>query len=145
MILVDANILLYAYDGTSTRHDVARTWLESALGGDEQVGFPLVTLLAFVRISSNATIFARPLKSDEAISLVAAWLSLPRVTMVEPTARHWSILADVAKDGQAHGPQITDAHLAALTMEHGATLVTTDRGFGRFKGIRLLDPTLVSG
>jgi toxin-antitoxin system PIN domain toxin len=144
MTLVDANVLLYAYDATSSRHAAARAWLEQTLNSEEEVGLPLVSLLAFVRIATNPAIFASPLTSDEAISLVIAWLSLPNATLVGPTARHWMTLADVAREGQAHGPQITDAHLATLAIEHGATLSTTDRDFGRFQGVRLLDPTSAS-
>lgn len=141
MILVDANVLLYAYDATSPRHAGARAWLEETLDSGETVGFPLVTLLAFVRISTNAAVFSAPLSSDEAITLVTAWLSRADAMVVLPTARHWELLVDVARRGQARGAQMTDAHLAALAIEYGAPLCTMDRGFGRFKGVRLLDPT----
>ncbi|MBA3728635.1 MAG: PIN domain-containing protein [Actinobacteria bacterium] len=140
MILVDANILLYAYDASSTRHEAARGWLEEALGGDEEIRFALITLLAFVRLSTNPSLFRNPLRSDEAIEIVIAWLEQPVVGLADPTDLHWSRLAEVARVGQAHGPLLMDAHLAALAIEHGATLCTTDRDFARFRGLRFRDP-----
>ncbi|HWP61938.1 MAG TPA: type II toxin-antitoxin system VapC family toxin [Candidatus Binatia bacterium] len=140
MILVDANILLYAYDRSSPRHEPARRWLEAALNGEETVGFPLLTLLAFLRISTHPAVFRRPMEPGRAIEIVATWLARPNAAVVAPSERHWQILADVARAGQARGPLLMDAHLAALAIEHGATLATTDRGFGRFRGLRFRDP-----
>ena len=140
MILVDANLLLYAYDSRSPRHEVARTWLEATLDSDEQVGFALVTLMAFIRIGTSPAVFERPLPVGTAIDLVEGWLRLPNVALTEPSGRHWVVLARVADAGQARGPLIMDAHLAALAVEHGATLFTTDRDFARFPGLRFRDP-----
>ncbi len=142
MILIDANLLLYAYDASSPRHEQARAWLESTLTGDEEVRFSLLTLLAFVRIATNPAVFERPLPTAEAIGFVREWLDLPSVAVAEPTARHWSLLDDVAATGQARGALVVDAHLAALTIEHGATLCTTDRDFARFPALRSRDPLL---
>lgn len=140
MILVDANLLLYAYDSTGPRHVQARSWLEATLDSDEQVGFSMVTLLAFVRIGSSPVVFDRPLSVGKAIDLVQGWLRLPNVSIAAPSGRHWAVLAKVADAGQARGPMIMDAHLAALAVEHGATLCTTDRDFARFPGLRFRDP-----
>lgn len=140
MILVDANLLLYAYNVSSPQHARARAWLETTLNSDERVGFGLVPILAFVRLSTNPDIFDRPIQPAKAIEIVAAWLKRPNVTLATPGDRHWQILADVALQGQARGPRLMDAHLAALAIEHGATLATADRGFGRFPGLRFTNP-----
>ncbi len=142
MILIDANLLLYAYDTGSPRHEQARTWLEATLKGDEQVGISLVTLLAFVRIATSPVAFERPLSVRGAVTVVREWLDLPNVSVTEPSGRHWGMLADLAEAGQARGPMVMDAHLAALASEHGATLYTTDRDFARFPSLRSRDPLL---
>lgn len=140
MILIDTNLLLYAYDSTSTRHVAARAWVEATFNSDERVGLGLQSILAFIRIGTNPTVFERPLGSSAAIAIVESWLARPNVGLAAPGERHWQILAQVAERGQARGPRLMDAHLAALSMEHGATLATTDRGFGRFAGLRFLNP-----
>ena len=140
MILVDANLLLYAYDSSSAQHDRARPWLERALTGTEAVGLALISLLAFLRISTSRAVFRRPLPPADAVAIVSQWLELPGVTVAEPTDRHWTLLAELAQRGQARGPLLMDAHLAALAIEHGATLYTTDRDFARFPGLRARDP-----
>jgi uncharacterized protein len=140
MILVDANILLYAFDTSSDRHRAARSWLEEALEGKEEVRLALMTLLAFIRISTNPAVYSRPHVPEEAISIVMKVLTHPNVRVAEPTDRHWSVLARLSRSGQARGPLLMDAHLAALAMEHGAMLCTTDRGFARFPRLRYRDP-----
>lgn len=140
MILVDANLLLYAYDASSPQHAAARGWLEELLSGDERVGLGLQTILAFIRISTNIDVFERPLQTANAIAIVSSWLERPYVDVVPTGDRHWQILSDVAAGGQARGARLMDAHLAALTIEHGATLATTDRGFARFPGLRFRNP-----
>ena len=140
MILVDANVLLYAYDGSSPRHEPARRWVETAFSGDEAVGLPVVTLVAFIRIATNPAVYRRPLSPTRAIEIVQEWLARPNVSVVNPSERHWPLLADLATSGQARGPLVVDAHLAALAIEHGATLATTDRDFARFPGLRSFDP-----
>ena len=140
MILLDANILLYAYDRESPRHDAARRWVEAVLSGDEAVGFPLVTLIAFVRIATNPAVYRRPLTPARAVEIVSSWLARPNVSVAAPSERHWVILADTLERGQARGPLVVDAHLAALAIEHGATLASTDRDFARFPGLRFRDP-----
>lgn len=140
MILVDANLLLYAYDTSSPEHKPARGWLESVINGEDHVGLGLQTILAFIRIGTNPDVFERPLASTDAIAIVSSWLERPMVGMASPGDRHWQILSDVAASGQARGARLMDAHLAALAIEHGATLATTDRGFGRFPGLRFRNP-----
>ncbi len=140
MILVDANLLLYAYDRSSRFHVRAREWLETTLSGPEPVGLPWATLLAFLRISTNPRALARPLSIEEASEIVSSWLDQPQVTRPEPGEHHWEILSALLAPAQARGPLVTDAHLAALSIEHGAVLATSDRDFSRFAGLRSTNP-----
>ena len=145
MILLDANVVLYAYDAASPHHEQARAWLERTLAAPAPVGLPWVTVLAFLRISTNARALQRPFTVDEATEIVGSWLEQPCVTLVAPGPQHYQILRDVMRNAQAKGPLVTDAHLAALALEHGATLATTDRDFSRFTGLRVVNPLLEPG
>jgi toxin-antitoxin system PIN domain toxin len=140
VIVVDANLLLYAYDPDSAEHEVSRTWLEQALSGAGLVRFAWLTLWAFLRIATNPRVFVRPLSPAEAHAAVAAWLGQPNVGIVEPGERHLEILAGLIRDGQATGPLVMDAALAAIAIEHGATLCSTDRDFARFSGLDWQNP-----
>jgi hypothetical protein len=140
MILVDANLLLYAYDPQAAQHDASRLWLETTLSGSELVRFPWLTLWAFLRISTNPRVFERPLSMAEADAHVSSWLTQPSAGILEPGERHWEILEQIMKEGQVSGPLVTDAALAAIAIEHGATLCTTDRGFARFPGLTWTNP-----
>jgi uncharacterized protein len=140
VILLDANLPLYAYDSSSDHHQAARRWFEQALAGPEQVGFPWITVLAFLRIATNHRVFARPLTVTDAVAIVQEWLSLPFSCIVEPTEHHLGLLGSLAARGQARGPLLTDAHLATLAIEHGATLCSADRDFTRFPDLQLLNP-----
>lgn len=140
MILVDANLLLYAYHPRSDRHAAGRRWLEKALTGPELVRFAWVTLWAFLRISTNPRVFERPLSTTEASEAVSSWLAQPAAGILQPGERHWEILSGLLADGQATGPLVMDAALAALAIEHGATLCTTDRDFARFPRLKVVDP-----
>jgi toxin-antitoxin system PIN domain toxin len=140
MRLVDANLLLYAYDPRSTLHTAGREWLESALAGPDLVRFAWLTLWAFLRISTNPRVFEHPLSTGEAESHVSSWLAQPCAGVLDPGERHWEILQALTRGGQASGPLVMDAALAAIAIEHGATLVTTDRDFARFPGLRWEDP-----
>ena len=140
MIVVDANMLLYAYDASSAQHAAAKAWFESTMSGSERVGLPVHSLLAFIRIGTSPSVFQRPLAPAAAISAVQAWIARQQTTIVTPTDRHWEILERLATAGQVRGSAMMDAHLAALTIEHGANLATTDRGFARFPGLRFTNP-----
>ena len=142
MILIDANLLLYAYHPKAEQHDKSRRWLEAVLSGTDVVGFAWLTLWAFVRISTNPRVFDNPLSASEAADAVSSWLDQPVSTILQPGDRHWDILRAVARDGQAVGPLFMDAVLAAIAMEHGATLCTTDRDFARFPGLKWKNPLL---
>jgi uncharacterized protein len=140
MILVDANLLLYAYDAASPNHQAARQWWEDRLSEDRPVRLAWTTLLAFLRISTHPRLLQAPFSLPEATGHVAAWLCRPMVDVLHPTARHWEILRGLVERGQAGGNLVPDAHLAALAVEHGATLCTTDRDFARFDGLALVNP-----
>jgi len=140
VIVVDANLLLYAYDPDSTQHEASRRWLEEVLSGPGLVRFAWVTLWAFVRISTNAQVFVRPLSPGEAHAVISSWLEQPNVGVVEPGDRHLEILGGLLRDGQAKGPRVMDAALAAIALEHGATLCSTDRDFARFAGLDWHNP-----
>lgn len=144
MILVDANLLLYAYQPRAAQHDKSRKWLESVLSEPELVRFSWLTLWAFLRIATNSRVFEKPLTIDEAEAIVGSWLAQPNAGIVEPAERHWEILRELLSDGQTTGPLVMDAVLAAIAMEHGATLYTTDRDFSRFPGLKWVNP-LVRG
>jgi toxin-antitoxin system PIN domain toxin len=140
VILVDANLLLYAYDAGSAEHGKSRAWLESVLSGPQPVRFAWLTLWAFLRIGTSARVFERPMTSREAESIVSSWLEQPNVGILEPGERHWEILGKLLREGQATGPLIMDAVVAAIALEHGATLRTTDRDFSRFSGLECSNP-----
>jgi hypothetical protein len=140
VILLDANVLLYAYNARDRKQEVARLWLERALAGREEVRLAWVTILAFLRIGTNPRVFEQPLSIEEAVACVAEWLAQPAVAVIEPGERHWHILSELLPAAQAKANLVMDAHLAALAIEHGATLCSTDRDFTRFPGLRFRDP-----
>lgn len=140
MKLVDTNVLVYAVDDTSTHHQPARAWLERQLSGTETVAFAWQALLGFVRLVTNARVFDQPLEVDQALDIVDAWLAQPCATVVAPTPRHAAVLRDLLAPLGTAGNLTSDAHLAALAIEHGAQVCSTDRDFARFPGIELVDP-----
>ena len=140
MKLLDANILLYAYNRDSAHHEICRTWLEQAFNGSEPVALPWQTLLAFIRIATNPRISSHPLTVQQVCAIVGRWLEHPNVTAVGPADRFWGILREQLVDAQVSGPMVTDAALAALALEHGAVMCSTDRDFRRFRGLKLVDP-----
>jgi toxin-antitoxin system PIN domain toxin len=140
VILVDANLLLYAYHPQDERHEAAKTWLEGVLSGIEPVGFAWLTLWAFLRISTNPRVFERPLLPSEANAVVSSWLARRATSILEPEERYWGILRGLLQDDQVKGALVMDAALAALALEHGATLHTTDGDFSRFSGLRCRNP-----
>jgi len=140
--LLDANVLLYAYDERAAHHAACRNWLEQAFNAEEQIGLAWQTLLAFVRIASNPRAVRKPLQAATACALVDEWLARPQSIIVEPGERFWPLLRTIIDTAQVSGPLVTDAALAALALEQGALLCTTDRNFRRFDGLRLCDPSV---
>lgn len=139
MKLVDANILLYAVDTSAPHHAQARHWLDTALSGAETVILPWLCLLAFLRISTHPGIYPRPLTAEQATRVVSAWTHQPNVVPGAPTSQHAELLgrmlAATGVGGSVGGNLVNDAHLAALAIEHSATVVTFDSDFGRFPGV----------
>jgi hypothetical protein len=138
--LVDANLLLYATDERSPRHEDARSWLEERLTGDEPVAFAWAVLLAFLRLSTSPRIFEHPLSPDRAFDVVQSWLGQPCAVVVHPGDRHATLVRQLLRPIGTAGNLVTDAHLAALAIEHGAELSSCDTDFARFSGLRWSDP-----
>jgi toxin-antitoxin system PIN domain toxin len=140
VILVDANILIYAIDQDSPHHARARRWLEETLSGDTWVGLPWIVILAFIRLTTRAGVVRNPLPPDQALAFVDSWLRQPYVAAVGPGERHWPILSNLLRASGTAGNLTSDAHVAALALEHGGTVVSADSDFGRFSGIIHFNP-----
>jgi toxin-antitoxin system PIN domain toxin len=140
VILVDVNILLYATNTNSERHVAARTWLDDRLSGTTRVGLPWNSLLGFLRIVTNRQAYASALSMRNAWNQVKDWLSADPAWIPQPTERHAAILADLLAQPAVYGKLVSDAHLAALAIEHGLTLCSTDGDFARFRELKWLDP-----
>ena len=140
MKLLDLNLLIYAVDESSSRHQEARRWLDETLSGPGTVAFAWSVLVGFVRLSTRAAVFERPLTADEAFDIIDGWLQQPSVTVIRPSDRHARLLRDLLSRLGTAGNLTSDAHLAALAIEHGAELCSTDADFGRFAGVRWVNP-----
>jgi toxin-antitoxin system PIN domain toxin len=134
--LVDANVLIYAVNEDAAHHPAARDWLDDALSGAATVGFSWTVLLAFVRLITKAELFDAPLSIDDAFDQIDQWLAAPAAVVVEPTARHADVLRSLLGERGAGGNLVADAHLAALAVEHRGQIVSFDRDFDRFSGVR---------
>lgn len=143
MILVDANLLIYAGVKEQAEHRVADAWLREQVATGHRIGIPWQSLVAFLRITTNPRLFARPATIEEALLLVESWLRLPMVWIPGPTERHTQILGRLLRDVNAQGNLVMDAHLAALAIEHGLQLCSTDGDFARFEGLRWRNPLKV--
>jgi toxin-antitoxin system PIN domain toxin len=140
MILVDVNLLLYAVNRDLPGHSTARTWLEQTLSGSERVGFPWIVIMAFLRITTNARVFEKPLTIESAIDYMDDWLNQPVVITVVPGRGHWKILRSLLARTGTGGNLTTDAHIAALALEHGGTVYSADNDFKRFPGLQHVNP-----
>jgi len=140
VIIPDVNLLLHAYNSDSGVHDAARAWWESILGDPEPVGLAWATVLGFIRIATHRQVLANPLPVDTACGLVEEWLAQPQVMLVHPGERHAALLFGLLRGLGSAGNLTTDAHLAALAIEHQAELHTTDADFARFPGLRHRNP-----
>jgi toxin-antitoxin system PIN domain toxin len=138
--LVDANVLIYAVNTSSTHHEAARTWLDGALGGEETVGFAWSVLLAFLRLTTHPAVFPQPRDAGAATAIVRAWTEQPTARLIDPTPRHLDVLSGLLAESGTAANLVSDAHLAALAVEHDAVLVTFDADFGRFAGLRTERP-----
>lgn len=140
MILVDANLLVYAHVSSFPQHDRVRDWLDTRLNGTASVGLPWPSLLGFIRLVSNPRIFERPQSIADAWKQVEEWLTCESVWIPQPGERHHEILGPLLSDTGLRSNLVPDAHLAALAMEHGLTLCSTDGDFARFSGLRWNNP-----
>lgn len=140
MKLVDANLLLYSVDAGSPHHDAARAWLDEQLSSDRSTAFAWATLLAFVRVSTNPRLYEHPLSVGEAMDRVDAWLGQPRSVVVSPGLRHARLMRTLLEPLGTAGNLTSDAHLAALALEHGAVLCSADHDFGRFGDLSWENP-----
>ncbi len=140
MILVDANILLYAEDSLHPRHQQARVWWDGRLSRTSTVCLCWTVLSAFIRIGTNPRVFEHPLSLEQALARVQSWLDQPCTRIVRPTERHWTVFQQMLTEGQAIANLVTDAHLAALAIEHGCELASTDSDFARFPKLKWSNP-----
>jgi uncharacterized protein len=140
MILPDVNVLVHAHNADSAVHGLARRWWDECLAGPEGVGLAWAALLGFIRLTTNRRIVARPLPVGEVTARIAGWLDLPHVHLAQPSETHFARLRTELERLGTAGNLTTDAHLAALAMERGYVLYTTDADFARFPGLRWVNP-----
>lgn len=140
MILVDTNLLLYAEDERNPHHKKSREWWDQQLSGAAPVCLCWDVISAFIRIGTNPRVYEQPLALDEAIERVQSWLDQPCVRVIQPTERHWVVYQETLNAGQATANLVTDAHLAALAIEHGCVLYSTDADFARFPKLKWKNP-----
>lgn len=140
MILCDVNVLVYAFRRDMEGHEAYRSWLTAALDGPAAYGVSDLVASAFVRIVTNPRIFERPSQTETAFEFAGAVRDRPNAVQVAPGPRHWSIFRDLCGRGGVRGDVVPDAWFAALAIESGSEWITTDRGFGRFEGLRWRHP-----
>jgi toxin-antitoxin system PIN domain toxin len=138
--LVDANVLLYAINSAALQHATAKAWLDDALSGDARLGLPWLSLLAFLRIATHASVFPRPLSAVQALEVVDLWCRAPNVVHPEPSRGFAATFARTMRSGSAPGNLVNDAYLAALAIEHDAAVATFDRDFARFPNVEVVVP-----
>ena len=141
MRLIDLNILLYAVNADSPRHRAARRWVEETMTTDS-VGLPWVVILGFLRLSTSKQVFTQAMDADEALDIVDGWLARTNVVALSPGRDHWTILKTLARASGTSGNLTTDAHLAALAIEHGCQLCSTDSDFARFPRLDWVNPLI---
>jgi len=140
VIAVDLNVLIYALNEDAPHHERALSWWEETMSSDTPVGLSWSVLLGFLRITTNPRILPRPLSPQQAVEVVDSWLAHPLTRIIEPTRQHWTILKELLAPLGTAGNLTSDAHLAALSIEHGALLCSTDNDFSRFAKLRWSNP-----
>lgn len=140
MKLVDLNVLIYATDTAAKHHERSSEWLDTAMRGTETVGLPTAVTVGFIRLTTNPRVMREPLDPSIAVDFVRHWLARPNVTVPQPTARHYDVMRELLVATGTGGNLVTDAHLAALAIEHGAELCTFDADFTRFPGLVTVTP-----
>lgn len=139
-MLLDANLLLVARDEASPDHETACAWLEAQLNGPVRVGLPWASLVAFLRIATNPRVYEQPLDAEEAWQQIEDWLAAPATWVAAPGPAHAEVLGRLVRRHRVTGPLASDAHLAALAVEHGVTLCSADTDFARFTELRWHNP-----
>jgi uncharacterized protein len=140
LIIVDANLLIYSYDTNSPHHARSRAWLEGAFSGPEAVGLSWQTVCAFLRVVTNHRLLRSHRPIEEAVRTVEEWLAQPNVRVLTAGDHHWALLRRTLLEAGASGALVSDAEMAALTIEYGGVLHTADRDFARFPGLRWVNP-----
>jgi uncharacterized protein len=140
LILVDTNILLYAEDSLHPGHRVVREWWDAQLSGTETVCLCWSVLSGFIRLGTNPRVFQHPLTLEQALDRVQSWLDQPCTRIIRPTERHWTVFRHMLSETRAIANLVMDAHLAALAIEHGCELVSTDSDFARFSKLKWRNP-----
>lgn len=140
MKVPDLNLLIYAVDQSAPSHTAALRWWNALLSGTETVAFSWTVLLGFLRLTTNPRIMETPLTAEHALDYIDRWLAHPVTTVIDPTPRHASVLRDLFAGVGTAGNLVSDAHLAALAIEHGAELCSADHDFGRFPGLQWVNP-----
>jgi toxin-antitoxin system PIN domain toxin len=139
-MLVDANLLIYSHDASSVHHEKARTWFEDGLNSPRRIGIPWPSIVAFLRLTTNPRVSAQPFTPAEAWEHVESWFRSPSAWIPQPTTRHREVFRSLVVDLQLTANLISDAHLAALAMEHGLELFSADSDFARFPAVRWRNP-----
>lgn len=142
MIVLDANLLIYAYNSGSVYHAKARAWLEAAFSDVEAVGLPWQAVSAFLRVMTNPRLPTERFTPEQATGIVDLWLAHTNVRVLMPGDGYWPLFRRMVIEGQAPGALISDAEIAALTIEYGGVLHTADRDFTRFPGLRWVNPLI---
>jgi hypothetical protein len=140
MILIDVNLLIYAVNKDASLNPKAKSWLEGSLSGQDTVALSWNVLVAFIRLTTRVGIFRKPLPLDVAFKIAGKWLDEPSVVILEPGPNHFRVLRDLLLPIGTGGNLTSDAHLAAMAIEHGAELCTTDNDFSRFHRLRWRNP-----
>jgi toxin-antitoxin system PIN domain toxin len=140
MIVTDLNLLVHAHNKAAPHHDRARRWWEDLLTRPQPVGLPWAVVLGFVRLVTHTSVLVNPLAPLDAVARVRRWLAQPEVRIVEPGPRHLAIVEDLFRATGVAGSLTTDTHLAALAIEYQAELHSNDADFGRFPGLRWVNP-----
>ena len=140
MIVLDANLLIYAYNSGSAHHTKARAWLEKILSEIEVVGLPWQAVSAFLRVMTNRRLPGEHFSVEEAAGTIDLWLAHPNVQVLAPGDKYWRLFRRMIVEGRASGPLVSDAEVAALTIEYEGVLCTADRDFARFPGLRWENP-----
>ncbi len=140
MKIIDTNVLLYAVNRSLAHHKAVKAWWEESLSEEESIGLPWIVLLGFIRLATNSRVFPETLSLKQAADRIDTWLALPNIRVVHETEEHWRIFRELLKETGTAGNLTTDAHLAAMAISNGATLVSCDADFGRFRHLRWENP-----